>query len=74
MPPRQTITRGAARFLFYTKSIIVFTNGIQRETVFYNREPQVEDADILCRLMNLGAKMQADRLQAALKPYELPRE
>jgi hypothetical protein len=74
MPPRKTIIRGAARFLIYTKSIIVFTNGIQREVVFYAREPTDEDADILCRLMELGAGMQSDRLQRALKPYKMPRE
>lgn len=73
MAANQTIKRGAILFLIYDKSIAVVTNGIRREVVFYAREPTDEDVDQLCRLIDLGAAMQAECLQEALKPYKIPR-
>lgn len=71
MAPR-IIKRGVVEFLLFEKSIqVVSRHG--SPTIFLGRKPDEHTVGMLCDVLDMGAAMQVEHFQYALKPRKMPR-
>jgi len=72
MAANRIIRRGGVAFHLYEKSInVISLYGCSM--IYLGREPEDADVDRLCDLLDIGATMQAEHFQDALKPRKMPR-